>query len=51
MPMAELNDLYRYAAYYDIVFGREVDSEIDFLIELARKHSGRPPRRVVELVH
>jgi SAM-dependent methyltransferase len=47
--MAELNDLYRYAAYYEIVFGREVDSEIDFLIELARKHSGRPPRRVVEL--
>ena len=34
--MAELNDLYRYATYYDIVFRRAVDPEIDFLIELAR---------------
>ena len=33
--MAELNDLYRYATYYDIVFRRAVDPEIDFLIELS----------------
>ena len=49
LTMAELNDLYRYAAYYDIVFRREVDAEVDFLIELARRHVGRPPERVVEL--
>ena len=47
--MAELNDLYRYATYYDIVFRRAVDPEIDFLIELARGHLGRAPQRVVEL--
>lgn len=47
--MAELNDLYRYATYYDIVFRREVDPEIDFLIELARGHLGRAPLRVLDL--
>ena len=41
--MATLNDLYRYAVYYDIVFRREVDTEIDFLTELVRRHRGRPP--------
>ena len=41
--MANLNDLYRYAVYYDIVFPREVDTEIDFLTELVRRHRGRPP--------
>jgi SAM-dependent methyltransferase len=47
--MADLNDLYRYAVYYDIVFRRNVESEIDFLIELARRHRGRAPGRVLEL--
>ena len=47
--MAEFNDLYRYAVYYDIVFRRDVDAEVDFLIELARACQGRPPRRVVDL--
>lgn len=47
--MAELNDLYRYAMYYDIVFRRDVDPETDFLLELARRHQGRPPRRVLDL--
>ena len=47
--MTELNDLYRYAVYYDIVFGRDVDSEVDFLIELVRRYRGRPPSRVVDL--
>jgi SAM-dependent methyltransferase len=47
--MAALNDLYRYAVYYDIVFGRDVDSEVDFLTEVARRHRGRPPARVVDL--
>jgi SAM-dependent methyltransferase len=47
--MATPNDLYRYAVYYDIVFRREVDTEIDFLTELVRRHRGRPPRSVVDL--
>jgi len=47
--MAALNDLYRYAVYYDIVFGRNVDSEVDFLIEAVRRHRGRPPTRVIDL--
>lgn len=49
ITMAARNDLYRYAIYYDIVFGRNVDSEVDFLIELVRRHRGRPPIRVVDL--
>lgn len=47
--MAELNDLYRYARYYDIVFGREVGSEVDFLVELFSRHRGRAPGSVVDL--
>jgi SAM-dependent methyltransferase len=47
--MAALNDLYRYAVYYDVVFKREVDAEVDFLIELVRRYRGRAPRSVVDL--
>lgn len=47
--MAALNDLYRYAVYYDIVFARDVSSEVDFLIELVRRYRGRPPARVIDL--
>jgi SAM-dependent methyltransferase len=47
--MAELNDLYRYAVYYDIVFRRDVDPEVDFLIELARGYQGRTLRRVLDV--
>ena len=47
--MAQLNDLYRYAVYYDVVFRRDVDPEVDFLIELARRQIGRAPRRVLDL--
>ena len=47
--MAALNDLYRFAVYYDIVFRREVDPEVDFLTELVRRHRGRPPACVLDL--
>jgi SAM-dependent methyltransferase len=47
--MAALNDLYRYATYYDIVFGRDVEHEVDFLTEVVRRHRGRAPLRVVDL--
>jgi SAM-dependent methyltransferase len=47
--MAALNDLYRYAVYYDIVFGRDVDSEVEFLTDVVRRYRGRPPARIVDL--
>jgi SAM-dependent methyltransferase len=47
--MAELNDLYRYATYYDIIFKRDVGAEVDFLSGLFTRHRGRPPRSVLDL--
>jgi SAM-dependent methyltransferase len=47
--MTQLNDLYRYAVYYDVIFNREVDPEVDFLLELARRRAGRDPERILEL--
>lgn len=47
--MAELNDLYKYALYYDIIFKRNVDPEIDFLLALSERHRGRPPAAVLDL--
>jgi SAM-dependent methyltransferase len=47
--MAQLNDLYRYAVYYDVVFRRDVDPEVDFLIQLTERASGRAPARIVDL--
>jgi hypothetical protein len=34
--MAEYNELYRRARYYDIVFRRDVGLEIDFMLAAAR---------------
>jgi SAM-dependent methyltransferase len=48
-PMTALNDLYRFARYYDIVFRREVGPEIEFLTELFRRHRGRAPARVLDV--
>lgn len=47
--MAEINDLYRYAGYYDIIFKRDVGPEADILIDLFRRHRGRAPASVVDL--
>jgi SAM-dependent methyltransferase len=47
--MADLNDLYRYAIYYDIIFKRDVEPEVDFLIEAFRRLRGRAPARVADL--
>lgn len=47
--MAQLNDLYRYAVYYDVVFRRDVDPEIDFLRELVRRQVARAPERILDL--
>jgi SAM-dependent methyltransferase len=47
--MADVNVLYRHPLYYDIIFGRDVAPEVDFLIDLFHKHAGRPLRSVIEL--
>jgi SAM-dependent methyltransferase len=47
--MTGLNDLYRYAVYYDVIFKRDVGPEIDFLISLFRRHRGRVPSSVLDL--
>jgi SAM-dependent methyltransferase len=47
--MAHINDLYRYAVYYDMIFRRNVDPEVDFLIDLVKHHSGRGPQQIVDL--
>lgn len=40
--MAELNEVYRLARYYDVAFGRSIDREIAFLRELHQRQTGRP---------
>jgi SAM-dependent methyltransferase len=47
--MVQLNELYRYAIYYDIIFKREVGSEVEFLIDLYRRHGGRVPETVLDV--
>lgn len=44
-----VNMLYLHPRYYDIVFRRIVAPEVDFLVDLFRRHAGRPPRSVIEL--
>lgn len=47
--MAEFNDLYRRARYYDIAFRRDVGPEVEFLIALYRQLSGRAPASMGDL--
>lgn len=47
--MAEHNTLYRQAVCYDIVFGRDIGPEVDFLEAVCRRHAGRPPASVLDL--
>jgi len=47
--MAEHRRLYGRADYYDIVFDGTVESEIDFVQALHRRHTGRPLGSVLEL--
>ena len=48
--MAEFNEVYRRATYYDIVFGRDVTREIDFVIEVYRQHhNGSDPTSLLDL--
>lgn len=48
--MAEFNEVYRRAVYYDIAFGRDVTREIDFVIDVYRQHhDGDMPTSLLDL--
>jgi SAM-dependent methyltransferase len=47
--MAEYNDIYRRAHYYDIVFRRNIIPEVDFLIDLFVEMNGRRPVSMADL--
>jgi SAM-dependent methyltransferase len=47
--MADVNILYRRPACYDIIFRRDVEPEVDFLLELFVARRGRAPRAVLDI--
>lgn len=47
--MAEYNNLYQRAQYYDIVFNRDVSKEVDFVSNIYRQCSGREIASVLDL--
>lgn len=47
--MAEYNDVYRRAHYYDIVFRRDVSREVKFLEDEYRERHGRPPAAILDI--
>lgn len=47
--MAEHNEFYRRARYYDAVFDRDVSGEVDFLERVHERLRGRLPRSVLDL--
>jgi SAM-dependent methyltransferase len=47
--MDNVNVLYRYPLYYDIVFRRTVAPEVDFMVNVFQEYTGRPLRSVIEL--
>jgi SAM-dependent methyltransferase len=47
--LAEYNRMYSLARYYDIVFRRDVEPEVDFVAELYRQRLGRAPRSAIDL--
>jgi SAM-dependent methyltransferase len=47
--MAEFNELYARAAWYDIALGRDVGREIEFVAGAFRELAGRPLRSVLEI--
>ena len=47
--MAEYNELYARARYYDIALGRDVGREVSFVTELFRDLTGRPLASVLEI--
>lgn len=47
--MAEYNELYARARYYDIALGRDVGREVRFVTDLFRELAGRPLASVLEI--
>ena len=47
--MAEFNEIYARARYYDIALGRDVGREVDFVLAAFRRLAGRPARSVLEI--
>ena len=47
--MGEYTDIYSRAYYYDIVFRRDVAGEVQFLVDLYRRHNGRPPGSMIDI--
>ena len=47
--VAEYNDIYRRAQYYDIAFRRDVAPEVGFLAALFERHAGRAARSIADL--
>jgi SAM-dependent methyltransferase len=47
--VGEYTDIYSRAYYYDIVFQRDVTSEVQFLVDLYARHHGRPPRSMIDI--
>jgi SAM-dependent methyltransferase len=47
--VAEFNEVYQRAIYYDIVFNRDVSDEVDFIREVFRHHAGRELRSVLDI--
>lgn len=47
--MAEFNNFYQRAFYYDIVFQRDVTQEVDFIVEIYRQCVGDGPHSLLDL--
>ncbi len=47
--MAELNEIYRRAKYYDVAFAREIGREVQFIRDLHRRRTGRALSSLLEI--
>src|SRR4029077_5883360 len=47
--MAELNEIYRRAKYYDVAFAREIGREVQFIRDLHRRRTGRNLSSLLEI--
>jgi SAM-dependent methyltransferase len=47
--MAELNEIYRRAQYYDVAFGRDISREVQFIDDLHRQRTGRALGSLLEI--
>src|SRR5258708_7643430 len=47
--MAELNEIYRRAKYYDVAFARDIGREVQFIFDLHQRRTGRPLASLLEI--